>query len=203
MGRGSFANRGGGSGGGAMQDIGIKNGMIEASGVVQGQIDDIVDSIKPNSSGLVPFGAMDKAGASLNKMMEVGDQLVITYQNGGDQRIYEKTGKNSFRQGQFTYNPTNIGNEIAAAKYPNPNLPVNKITVTINRKLSQAQQNAADSIVNRVKQIKGTGLKFAINADRTINFQYKNSQGSLVTGGINKNGIAKIMQVFGGTQGGF
>lgn len=203
MGRGSFANHGGGSGGGAMQDTGIENGMMYAGGLIQEKVDDIVDSIKPDSSGLVPFGALDKAGASLNKMMEVGDQLVITYQNGGDQRIYEKTGKNSFRQGQFTYNPTNIGNEIAAAKYPNPNLPVNKITVTINRKLSQAQQNAADSIVSRVKQIKGTGLKFSMQADRTISFQYKNSQGKSVYGGINKNGVAKVMQVFGGTQGGF
>ena len=97
MGRDSGAKRlsAGSYGGGTMQRTGIENGMIEASGVVQGQIDDIVDSIKPDSSGLISFGTIDKAGASLNKMMEVGDQLVIPYQTAGYQRISEKTCKNS------------------------------------------------------------------------------------------------------------
>lgn len=194
MGRGSSKGRNG-LGGGAMRDTGVENGMIMADSMTIQKVQDIVDTIKPDSSGLVPFGAMDKAGASLNKMMSVGDQLVITYANGGDQRIYEKTGNNSFRQGQFTYNPTNIGNEIAAAKYPNPNLSANKITVTINKKLPTAQNDAVKNVTQKVVQGGGNSLKFSIHPDGGMTFVYKRTQG-LVTGTISKTGQTKIMSKY-------
>ena len=201
MGRGSFANRGG-SGGGAIQNTGIENGMMYAGGLIQEKVDDITDSIKPDSTGLVPSQVMKKAGSDLNKLMDVGDQFEITFADG-TKKTYEKISSTNFQSGQFTYKSVQVANDIAAYKYPNPNLKAANLKFTINRKLSQAQQNAADSIMSRVKQIKGTGLKFSMQADRTISFQYKNSQGNSVYGGINKNGVAKIMQVFGGTQGGF
>lgn len=123
MGRGSSKVGGGKGGGGA-----------KLSTQEQAQLDAIVNTIAPDPVyGRISAKITNQAGKDIDKMMNVGDEFVVTWPDG-TKFTYEKYSNGWFKRDGMVWDYKDIGRNIAVFKYPSPQLPPNNVKFTIRKK---------------------------------------------------------------------